>query len=178
VLARNIAVRRKPSRRSVDLGFLPTKRARARRPVTRAYPTSTLLARVNARRSVVARAATPTGARDHRVGTRDHRTGASLPAVRDHRESGLGGRPVRVVGVAAAVARPELSTARRAKTVPLQRAVRRVPGVRARVKTVPSAPQPSTDKSTTRSDPNDIYIIAFVCRLLPKAPDPDPSFSW
>jgi hypothetical protein len=36
--------------------------------------------------------------------------------------------------------------------------------------------KPADTQSTTK--PEDIYLAAFVCRRLPKCPDPDPSLSW
>jgi hypothetical protein len=185
VLARNVAVRRRASEPGVDLGFLPTRPARVAGTLARAYPKSALLERLNARRAATARAVARTTTGHDRPAARNHRVRAIPGTVRDHRDTPQpGGRSVRVAAVAASLSRPEVSGAPRAEAVPVERVIRRVPAVRAGVKAVPvgepaatSGPA-SSGAAITTSDPGDVYIIGFVCRLLPKAPDPDPSLGW
>jgi hypothetical protein len=176
VLARKITIRRRSGQRSVNLGFLSTRRIPVPSSFVRPYPTGALLERMNIRRAAVVRAAIPTETAEARVTVRDHR--AAIPhATRDHRgASPSGQRPLRVAAVAAAVARPELSVARPAAADPLPLVISRVSRLHPPVEAVAIAQPPSAGEQT--SDPNDIYIIAFICRLLPKAPDPDPSFTW
>jgi len=33
-------------------------------------------------------------------------------------------------------------------------------------------------EASNRTDPQDIYVAAFVCRSLPRCPDPDPGLPW
>ena len=40
----------------------------------------------------------------------------------------------------------------------------------------PPAPAPTTPPAA--SSGNDISILAFICRGLPKTPNPDPALSW
>ena len=37
---------------------------------------------------------------------------------------------------------------------------------------------PSEEAEITATDANFVYVLAFVCRLLPKAPNPDPHLVW
>ena len=75
----------------------------------------------------------------------------------------------------AAVARPVAAQA--VVTRPLRlstAAVTRLPQQSAPVPT-PTASAPSSPPAT----PDDaIYILAFICKALPKSPDPDPTLQW
>lgn len=50
-----------------------------------------------------------------------------------------------------------------------------VPSRRGSAIQVRPAPQPLPALSTTTTDPNDVFVLALQCRLLPKSPDPDPA---
>jgi hypothetical protein len=113
-----------------------------------------------------ARAATPqpamTMVRDHRTATatattvRDHRTaGATATAavsVRDHRAGGF------------SAAAPE----HRLRPYVVSRPVMTAPQPEAT--TPPPQPQPGPT--------NEVMILAFICKRVPRCPDPDPTLSW
>jgi len=159
VLARNIAVRRRTDRqRSAEatkpsLGFLPTARLATNPFVARPYPKALLAKRVAARRAL----SSPRAARAL-LGTQP-----AAPRVRDHRTRTTG--PVK-------------------RASPGVRDHRTKPPVRVPVKRPPllppaAPPRPApSGSSTTTTGPDEIYVLALVCRLLPKCPDPDPSLRW
>jgi len=50
---------------------------------------------------------------------------------------------------------------------------------RAEVETVKPAPQtPAPQPSQPQSSGNEISVLAFICKRLPKSPNPDPSLNW
>jgi hypothetical protein len=42
----------------------------------------------------------------------------------------------------------------------------------------PLEPPLAAKPGDTAADPHHVYVLAFVCRLLPKAPNPDPQLTW
>lgn len=163
VLARNITVRHRAGG-PPDLGFLPSGRPSRTTPIARPYPREAMLARVAARRKArSAGAAAAVGVVAARAVTvRDHRTGGGTAAstVRDHRSR----QPTSPAG----------DGARRTRTAPV-----RVPWVPGRRRPVPRPQRPATPApAVVTSDPDEVYMIAFCCRALPRSPDPDPALAW
>jgi hypothetical protein len=50
--------------------------------------------------------------------------------------------------------------------------------IRLDVPPLRSLPEPTPESTEIKTDPNEVYVLAFVCRLLPKSPDPDPALTW
>jgi len=182
VLARNITVRCKSTTRGTpDFAFLSAHRRLRRAPV-RPYPATLLAARVSTRRAAAPSApqaamlATPIAglAVARPIEVRDHRDTAAARVVRDHRAAD----PVSAVAVSSAVTRVPPEHARVVATPALTQMIRAVPAVRAPMVAPPPIPPPSGDETTVTSDTNAVYVVAFICRRLPRAPDPDPSFNW
>lgn len=155
VLARNITVRRKADSGSaeVDLGFLPTKlkaapylapRYTVRDHRTRTRDRRTAGTRTRDRRTV-------------RVRTRDHRTAPARPSALSTAVLSL--RASKLPLVRARPARPADSTGTRTERVRATRSARR-------------STTPST-ATTTTTDPNEIFVLAFECCLLPESPNPE-----
>ncbi|MFN2496688.1 MAG: hypothetical protein ABR608_12390 [Pseudonocardiaceae bacterium] len=57
------------------------------------------------------------------------------------------------------------------RTAPTRIPSRRAPVLRPRR---PATPAPTV----VTSDPDEVYVIAFQCRALPRSPDPDPTLTW
>jgi hypothetical protein len=151
VLVRNITITRRSNRAPGEhLYFLPTTRAAAMMPVTRPQP----------RHIVVARAQE----RSRRVSAAHHAAAVGVDLLRPPLP--LAVRPRRERRAGAAVAVPA-----RLSAVGRTTAIRRPP---LPALTLPWAAAP--DDSAT--DPNHVYVLAFVCRVLPKAPNPDPQLTW
>jgi hypothetical protein len=40
-------------------------------------------------------------------------------------------------------------------------------------------PRPPSDGLVTQTTaPEDLYVLGFICKKLPRCPDPDPAFTW
>lgn len=97
-------------------------------------------------------------------------TEAAAPVVRDHRR-------------AAAAASAAIVRDHRGDPGPVVRDHRDpAPVVRDhRIPVLPTAPPPRPEEpavTTVTSDPGEVYVLAFLCRYLPKSPNPDPALSW
>ena len=75
--------------------------------------------------------------------------------------------------IEAPVLRPVVQPPVRAVAVPARGRLRTSPG-----DVLTPWPQPPAGDAQTSTGPDDLYILAFICRLMPKCPDPDPSYSW
>jgi hypothetical protein len=177
VLARNITtVHRKTTTQASDLAFLPTARTATPVLVARPYPAADLEAKVAAREAVAARAdvgkiqtVAPASARVAAGGIGERKEPIrSMPRVaRVSDENGSAG--VMPVAKATAMERPiQLVKFQRLALSPVGSP--RMPP--------PPPPPPQSPTTTFTTGPEDVYVLAFICRLLPKSPDPDPGLTW
>lgn len=85
----------------------------------------------------------------------------------------------RAADMSTAVARPVAAQAITTRPVRLSTvAVTRLPQPSA-PGTAPTAPVPSPPPSSQPATPDDsIYILAFICKAVPKSPDPDLTLQW
>lgn len=164
VMARNITLRgRSTVKATTALGFLPVKRAIRQTSIARPYSTEAAKARAEARRAVVSRAAKT------RRATAATRVDAEVtPEPRARLRLGL--PLVAAVGREARFNQPVPAASR----VPL---ITRVASMRPKILIRPDW-QPQSSGTTTTSASAEVYIIAFICRLLPKSPNPDSSLIW
>lgn len=174
VLARNITVRRRQvtGRPTINLGFLPTARAISQTSIARPQPAARVIARAAARRAEVARAAAPHAARVVHVAPL-----ATTPTVHVAPPATLRPATAFPSTAATAAAGREVRVAQPVRPVPRFPAITRIASVRRPIATHLLF-QPPTAGATIATDPNDVYILAFICRLLPKSPDPDPALNW
>jgi hypothetical protein len=177
VLARNITVRRRATSASTGgLGFLAVTDRIHRTLAARPQPAAVVMARADERRAL---------SRARADAHHAEITRAAEPPLR-----GLGSVARRAEGPAVAARRfglrPTIATeaAPASERAPLvaqpfikPAAFVLVPGIRAAPISV-RPPEALPADTTTASDPDEIYVIAFVCRLLPKSPDPDPTLQW
>jgi hypothetical protein len=86
---------------------------------------------------------------------------------------------MRVADTNVAMARPVAAQAGTARPVLRSTvAVTRLPQQSVPV-TAPTAPSPSPTPSPQPATADDaIYILAFICKALPKSPDPDLTLQW
>lgn len=66
---------------------------------------------------------------------------------------------------------PVTAIRRPARTAPVRIPSRRAPVLRPQRPTTPAP-------AVITSDPDEVYVIAFQCRTLPRSPDPDPTLTW
>jgi hypothetical protein len=84
----------------------------------------------------------------------------------------------RAADMSAAVARPVAAQAVAARPIRLSTvAVTRLPQPSA-PSTAPTAPVPSPPSSPLATPDDSIYILAFICKAVPKSPDPDLTLQW
>ena len=170
VLTRNITIRHHAdAKRPVDLGFFTTAARPGQRPIVRPRPASVEMARIAARKATVA--ATPRLAMVH-----------AATALRLQRQpGGLKKAATTLRALQPLVARGMRGAARSGP--PAKEPVRAVPtlasvsSIRKPLLAVPAAQGPSPPATTT-TDPEHLFVLAFICRPLPKAPDPDPALTW
>ena len=123
------------------------------------------------------------------IATQPRTVNAASPTMNIRMAEAVSPRPSNV-----RVANPQLMRATdmnvgMAKTVPVQQvsarplglntvAVTRLPpqSVAGTATTAPSPSPPQSSQATTPDD--EIYILAFICKALPKSPDPDPALQW
>ncbi|MDQ1711050.1 MAG: hypothetical protein QOE45_500 [Frankiaceae bacterium] len=165
VLARNITVRRPAAAGTTpSLGFLPIAKLSAATSL-RARPYTLALRATAVAEPAAAPPAEPTVSRVAMRGSFARMAARPLIA----RESVAGESPIVTTGIRA-TGRPF------AKDLLLSR----ITSTRLGIMLPPrhTLPPPPPESTETTSDPDEIYVLAFVCRTLPKAPDPDDSLSW
>jgi hypothetical protein len=166
VLARNISVRRQATGTPPpSLGFLPTTRPIAQASIVRPQPAAVVIARAHARSAAVTGRTAAPGAT---LAAAKPTLGITLPGIA-RPPTVSGGVPGG--GGAVHVVKPDPAVSR----IP---AIIRIPGVRPPILSKPPTVPPAAGGATTTIDPNYIYLLAFICRLLPKSPNPDPALNW
>lgn len=177
VLARNITVsQRTAAEASPDLGFLPTAKKASRASMIPAEPPELVVARAEARRRMLASRAA--------LAPAPATAPASATVVRAGPSIALRARPhlavarAAVVGAAAREVVPPASPPPAPPPPPVHLpALMAIPSLRHPV-VVPAPPPQPTSVVNTTTEPDDVYVLAFICRLLGKSPDPDPALSW
>jgi hypothetical protein len=164
-LARKITIQRVPQLRKIpSLAFLPMAAAAAEAPIVRPYTVAMAGARAEMRRKVMVKAVpertSPVDMRaiDMRVApiARPGFTGVAL------RREAMAGRIMQPI-------QPALA--------PTPVTIRSVPRLRLPIQAKP-APPPAPGAETTATDTSNVYVLAFICRMLPKSPNPDPALQW
>ncbi len=168
VLARNIRLTRPASGpQAIGLGFLPAERSARPALVVRPQPASIVIDRANARARTVAAASDRAAAlRTVRTPSLDSPSmSARLPTMVPRvTATAAAGREINVAAAGSGV------TARPFSIAP-------IPGIR-QLFLHPSIRPSDPEAESPAADSNYVYVLAFICRLVPKAPNPDPQLQW
>jgi hypothetical protein len=172
VLARNISVRHRTNGVAPpNLVFLPTTRALTKVPIASPQMATAIGARVTARRELQLKVgATPPPAEVRKTVPapviRATPTAVRQPIYANFQAAGA-------IRMAAPVASAPKVTSAALHTMVNPSVIHMTVGG---APTPTPTPNPAT--TTTTTDPNHLYILAFICRWVPKSPNPNPALKW
>jgi hypothetical protein len=190
VLARNISVHRQTpaanANPAINLGFLPTSRSLAPIPITKALPKEAVLQRIEARnktelKSSVMKTALVAGVAAPAIAPTPAAIRPALYAAsvsETVNESAIVARGLSPVLNANTESLTMLRPERPNGDIIIRE--RPIGGIITKGPLIPppKVPPPPPSISVTTTDPNHIYILAFICRTLPKSPNPNPALKW